>query len=138
MAEATAAGSWLAEFRARLFEKVWKYALLFTASRYGPRSDLVADRDSAERAIALVDYESENFEANADRFANSETSALAEDMLEWFVSLERPASRSEWVRKFQRKDKRQREEALEYLGEAGYLEQVAEGGRICYQLKTTL
>ena len=111
----------LAEFRARLFEKVWKYALIFAASRYGASASVSVDRDCAERAIALVDYEENNFERNAERFANSETSALAEDMLEWLVALDRPASRSEWVRKFQRRDKRQREEAVEYLAEAGYL-----------------
>lgn len=135
MRDAAAEGLGLAEFRARLFEKIWKYALIFAASRYGARSDLAVDLDSAERAIALVDYEERNFETNAERFANSETSALAEDMLEWFAALGRPASRSEWVRKFQRRDKRQREEALEYLGEAGYLIALTEDGKQCYALK---
>ena len=53
--------SGLMQFRSRLSEKVWKYALLFTASKYGAREDLAVDRDCAENAVALAEYESDYF-----------------------------------------------------------------------------
>ncbi|MBQ9812494.1 MAG: hypothetical protein IJM54_04180, partial [Thermoguttaceae bacterium] len=114
------------EMKARLFEKAWKYALLFKLSERGPRPNLVVDRKAAELAILLVDYEARQFAKNAKKFAASDVSALANEILEFVRANGGSASLSQITRKFQRHDKRRRDEALATLVDADYVD-VADG-----------
>lgn len=125
------------EMKARLFEKVWKYALLFSLSTYGPRPTVVVDRHSAELAVQLVDYESRQFAKNAQRFAASAVSALANEILEFIRSSDGNASRAQITRKFQRRDKRQRDEAIATLVEADYVEEFSQSGKTSYFITST-
>lgn len=119
---ASLAGGWLAEFKARLFEKAWKYALLFAASKYGVVPSLRVDRECAENAVALVSYESELFTANQDRFASSGQTRLMQSVLDWCKNLPgRCFTKSQFTRKFQREPLRERDEALRSLVEGEYL-----------------
>lgn len=118
----TLAGGWIAEFKARLFEKVWKYALLFAASKYGVVPSMIVDRDCAENATALVSYESELFTANQDRFASSGQTRLMQSVIDWSKELPgRRFTKSQFTRKFQREPLRERDEALRSLIEGEYL-----------------
>lgn len=118
----TLAGGWIAEFKARLFEKAWKYALLFAASKYGVVPSMVVDRDCAENATALVSYESELFTANQDRFASSGQTRLMQSVIDWSKELPgRRFTKSQFTRKFQREPLRERDEALRSLIEGEYL-----------------
>lgn len=110
-----------AEIRARYFEKVWKYALLFAASRYGARADFIVDSYAAEMAVALVNYEANTFAANVKRFNQTPVIQLQNDILYWAKQVKK-FSRSQFSRRFQKKERRLREEALANLIDAGYLE----------------
>lgn len=126
-----------AEIRARYFEKVWKYALLFAASRYGARADFLVDSYAAEMAVALVNYEANTFAANVKRFNQTPVIMLQNDILEWARQI-KTFSRSQFSRRFQKKERRLREEALSNLIDAGYLEATEERlgtGRIIGEYK---
>lgn len=110
------------EMKARLFEKAWKYALLFALSEFGARPGLTVGRRHAELAVALVDYEARQFAKNAKKFAASDVSALASDVLEFIRANNGVASLSQITRKFQRQDKRRRDEALATLVDADYVD----------------
>lgn len=110
------------EMKARLFEKAWKYALLFALSEFGARPGLTVGRRHAELAVALVDYEARQFAKNAQKFAASDVSALAGEILEFVRASGGAASLSQITRKFQRHDKRRRDEALATLVDADYVE----------------
>ena len=110
------------EMKARLFEKAWKYALLFALSEFGARPGLTVGRRHAELAVALVDYEARQFAKNAQKFAASDVSALAAEILEFVRASGGAASLSQITRKFQRHDKRRRDEALATLVDADYVE----------------
>ena len=110
-----------AEIRARYFEKVWKYALLFAASRYGARPDFLVDAYAAELAVALVNYEADTFTANIARFDQSPVINLQNEIMYWARQV-KTFSRSQFSRRFQKKERRLREEALINLIDAGYLE----------------
>lgn len=106
---------------ARYFEKVWKYALLFTASERGSSGLMEVDEDAARFATLLVDYESRVFSATADKYATNEQSRLEIEIKEWAASL--PGgyfTRTQFSKKFQHKAKRnERNEALASLVESG-------------------
>ena len=107
----------IGEVRARFSEKSWKYALLFAASRYGPCQALTIDRSSAELAVALTEYESRLFDQISARFGSTETSRFCEKILEWARG--RGAfTRRDFTRRFQRVEKRIRDEALQTLLDA--------------------
>ncbi len=128
--EATYNGDTSTEMMARTFEKVWKYALLFTASKYGPTSTMVVEQDSAELAVLLLDYEMRKFRANADRFNDTEQSKFLREIVDWIETLGRTAfNLSQFTRKFQRRRKQEREEALDTLLDIGYLEAIDGPGR---------
>lgn len=122
------------EMKARLFEKAWKYALLFKLSERGARPNLVVDRKAAELAIALVDYEARQFAKNAKKFAASDVSALASDVLEFIRANNGVASLSQITRKFQRQDKRRRDEALATLVDADYVDVADNKGKRVFVL----
>lgn len=111
-----------AEVRARLPEKGLKYALLFALSEFGARPGVVIGRKAAEQAVQLVDYEARQFARHAQRFAASDVSALGLDILEYIKAVGGTASLSQVTRKYQRQDKRKRDEALATLVDADYLE----------------
>ena len=109
------------ELKARYAEKLWKYALLFGASKFGPQSFML-DKECAENAVALVDYESRLFAANSERFATNDATRFTFEILDWARSIGGVFTRSQFTRKFQRRGtKRERDEALETLAEAEYI-----------------
>lgn len=122
------------EMRARLFEKLWKYALLFTLSETGPNPSVFVDRASVELSIKLVDYESRLFNRNAPKLANSVTSALISEFLDFIKLKNGLIERRELIRRFQRRDKSQRDEALSTMLEAEYIERVTDGKKVYYKL----
>lgn len=122
------------EMKARLFEKAWKYALLFALSEFGARPGLTVGRRHAELAVALVDYEARQFAKNAQKFAASDVSALAADVLEFVRASGGSASLSQITRKFQRHDKRRRDEALATLVDADYVEVFDYNGKKIFSL----
>ena len=112
----------LAGARARYFEKIWKYALAFAASRYGASPQMIVDVDCARWATLLVDYESQVFSATADRYAANNATRLAIDVREWAAEIGGTFSQTEFTRKFQRRGKlSERREVIETLLEAEYL-----------------
>ena len=119
------------EFKARLFEKLWKYALLFSASKYGPTAQAVVDLECAEHAVALVTYESDVFDLNQDKFASNTQSRFMQDVLEWSrTQNDGFFTKSQYTRKFQRRGSlRERDEVLHSLIEAEYLVVVEVDGR---------
>ena len=111
-----------AELKARFFEKVWKYALLFAASRYGTTTKITVDEECAEYAIDLLDYESRLFTANSERFSENPATRLALDVRAWAEAIGGCFTRSEFTRKFQRRgSRREREDVLQNLIDAEYL-----------------
>ena len=122
------------EMKARLFEKAWKYALLFALSEFGARPGLTVGRRHAELAVALVDYEARQFAKNAQKFAASDVSALAGEILEFVRASGGAASLSQITRKFQRHDKRRRDEALATLVDADYVEVFDYNGKKIFSL----
>lgn len=120
--------------RARYFEKVWKYALLFAASQYGAGNlEMVVDEDCARYATLLVDYESRVFSATADRFAANAETRFALDVREWAAALGGSFTKTEFTRKFQRHNPRERNDVLETLLEADYLRQDEKARRFYLQ-----
>lgn len=119
------------EFKARLFEKLWKYALLFSASKYGPTAQAVVDLECAEHAVALVTYESDVFDLNQDKFASNTQSRFMQDVLEWSrTQNDGFFTKSQYTRKFQRRGSlRERDEVLHSLIEAEYIVVVEVDGR---------
>lgn len=111
----------VAEVKSRYFEKAWKYALLFAASKYGPNPAATVDRSSAEAAVALINYEAAQFNANRERFAQTTLSKLALDVREWARERGGDFSRSDFTRRFQRASLREREETLETLIDSDYI-----------------
>ena len=123
--QASLSGDGTAEMRARTFEKVWKYALVFAASKYGATGSSVVDRECAEYAVLLVDYEMRLFQANADRFSDTEQSKFVREIADWLQQRGSDLfTLSEFTRKFQRKDRQARFEALYTLEESGIIEQI--------------
>lgn len=115
-------GDGAAEMKARFSEKVWKYALLFAASRYGFSTSIKVDRRCAEQAVALVDYEARLFAANVDRFSQTKLSKFATDVLEWARAIGGFFRKTEFTRKFFRRGvKRERDEILDTLIDAGFV-----------------
>lgn len=111
-----------AEFKARLFEKVWKYALLFTASKYGARNDLVVDLHSAQCAVALAKYETALFAANQSRFASNEQTRFSNEVVDWCRVCGGHFTKSQFTRKFQRRGSlRERDEVLTTMLDAELL-----------------
>lgn len=109
------------ELKARYAEKLWKYALLFGASKFGPRF-FELDKDCAEKAVALVDYESRLFAANSERFATNDATRFTIEILDWARAIGGTFTKSQFTRKFQRRGtKRERDEALETLEDADYI-----------------
>lgn len=117
------------DFKTRLSEKFWKYALLFAASKYGARPDIEIDARCMENAIALSRYELKFFEDNKERFAGNAQTKLCREVLEWATAIGGEFTQSQFTRRFQRKgDARVRREALETLQEGAYInESVATG-----------
>ena len=112
----------LAGARARYFEKVWKYALNFGASRYGPTQEMRVDDDCARLATLLVDYESRLFAQSAERFAGNMTTRLALDVRDWAETVGGSFTQTDFTRKFQRRGgRRDRQEVLDNLIDAEYL-----------------
>lgn len=111
------------EFKARLFEKLWKYALLFAASQYGPSENAEIDLECAENAVALVTYESDVFDMNKDKFASNTQSRFMLDVLEWGRNQRDGLfTKSQFTRKFQRRGTlRERDDVLHSLMEAEYI-----------------
>lgn len=108
--------------RARFFEKLWKYSLLFAASRYGATTEIVVDRDCARLATTLVDYESQVFSSIANKFATNESTRFSIDVIEWAKTIGGIFTKSEFTRKFQRRGtRRERQEVLDTLIDAEYL-----------------
>ena len=122
--------SGLMQFRSRLSEKVWKYALLFTASKYGAREDLAVDRDCAENAVALAEYESNYFNVIQLNFSSNHQTRFIKKILEW--GAEQPGRcfrHSDFSRRFQRYGRSAvRNEALKTMLEADYLKEIKEKG----------
>ena len=112
------------EFLSRLIAKAWKYALIFTASRYGAKVRLVVDDRQARLAIALARYEKDVFLANLDRYAASGQSRLGREILDWALAIGGEFSLQRFTRKFQRKPRRDREEALMTLIDGAYVARV--------------
>ena len=112
------------EFLSRLIAKAWKYALIFTASRYGAKVRLVVDDRQARLAIALARYEKDVFLANLDRYAASGQSRLGREILDWATAIGGEFSLQRFTRKFQRKPRRDREEALMTLIDGAYVARV--------------
>ena len=137
--EATYNGDTSTEMMARTFEKVWKYALLFTASKYGPTSTMVVEQDSAGLAVLLLDYEMRKFRANADRFNDTEQSKFLREIVDWIETLGRTAfNLSQFTRKFQRRRKQEREEALDTLQDIGiWKPSTSRAGRRSTKSRTT-
>ena len=126
-------GDGTAEIKARFLEKIWKYALDFSVDRFGLSPRACVDRRCTERAIALVDYEKRLFDANSDKFAQSSLSKYAFDVLEWAQAVGGSFTKTNYTRKFFRRGtKREREEVLETLIDADYINE-SESGR--YHLK---
>ena len=118
------------QFRSRLSEKVWKYALLFTASKYGAREDLVVDRDCAENAVALAEYESDYFNVIQLKFSSNYQTRFIKKILEWGIAQPGRCFRhSDFSRRFQRYGRSAvRNEALKTMLEADYLKEIKEEG----------
>ena len=112
------------EFLSRLIAKAWKYALIFTASRYGAKVRLVVDDRQTRLAIALARYEKDVFLANLDRYAASGQSRLGREILDWALAIGGEFSLQRFTRKFQRKPRRDREEALMTLIDGAYVARV--------------
>lgn len=112
------------EFLSRLIAKAWKYALIFTASRYGAKVRLVVDDRQARLAIALARYEKDVFLSNLDRYAASGQSRLGREILDWALAIGGEFSLQRFTRKFQRKPRRDREEALMTLIDGAYVARV--------------
>jgi len=109
------------EFLSRLIAKAWKYALIFTASHYGARVRLVVDDRQARLAIALARYEKDVFLSNLDRYGVSGQSRLGREILDWARAIGGEFSLQRFTRKFQRKPRRDREEALMTLIDGAYV-----------------
>lgn len=115
------------ELKARYSEKLWKYALIFAASKYGPR-EFEVDGESARNAVALVKYEAALFEANAEQFASNELMRLSFDILAWARAVGGTFTKTAFTRKFQRRGtRRDREEVLDNLLDGAYLRITNEG-----------
>jgi hypothetical protein len=112
------------EFLSRLIAKAWKYALIFTASRYGAKVRLVVDDRQARLAIALARYEKDVFLSNIDRYGASGHSRLGREILDWALAIGGEFSLQRFTRKFQRKPRRDREEALMTLIDGAYVARV--------------
>lgn len=122
-------GDGTAEIKARFLEKIWKYALDFSVDRFGLSPRACVDRRCAERAIALVDYEKRLFDANSDKFAQSSLSKYAFDVLEWAQAVGGSFTKTNYTRKFFRRGtRRERDEVLETLIDADYINE-SESGR---------
>lgn len=112
------------EFKARLSEKVWKYALNFAGSCFGCLRPFEIGKRQARQAVALARYEHALFDANLARYANSAQSKLEREIFDWATAIGGVFTKTEFTRKFQRKGSlRERKEALETLCDGGYLEE---------------
>ena len=121
------------ESLARFSEKVWKYALLFSCSKFGGDPCLKVDEKSMNLASLLAKYEIAVFDSNKDRMGGNDLTRFSEEVLEWAKN--QPGkffSKSQFTRRFQRRGgTREREEVLTTLLEAEYLTDVwiETGGR---------
>ena len=114
------------EVKARFSEKLWKYALLFGASKFGARKFTI-DKECAELAVALIDYEARLFKYNADKYNAGPLMRLTFDIMEWARAVGYSFTKSQFTRKFQRRGtRREREEALDNLLECEYLGKTAD------------
>ncbi len=113
----------LAIINSRAIEKTYKAALIFAASRVGPDADnLRIEEDDAVRSVDMVKWCTGRFILWKEKYlAESQTDKDIKDILEWVYLRNGVFSRSEFTRRFQRLPKRQREELLETIIEAGYL-----------------
>ena len=114
------------ESLARFSEKIWKYALLFSCSKFGGDPCLKVDEKSMELAALLAKYEIAVFDHYKDQLGGNDLTRFSEEVLEW--ARNQPGkffSKSQFTRRFQRRGGvREREEVLNTLLEAEYLNDV--------------
>ncbi len=122
LANALGQGEAVAEIRTRFGEKIWKYALLFAASRYCASSDLQIDVACAENAVAFAEYEATLLEAIAGKFGSNEVDKMARKIMEWGRRKGGSFTRADFTRKFFRGDRKIREDALQTLLDGAWLD----------------
>jgi hypothetical protein len=114
-------------FYARIAEKMKKYALVFAASKFGPKDEkLIVDDDVASQAVALSNYETSFFEYLLENeIATSESEANVNAAKKWMKTLENGRfTKSEFTRRFQRLGKPKRDELMETIVDLGVVEKV--------------